>query len=117
MIWIPREFWSEQDLSRLPLGTAADAAFRIFCTPELSHYRSANHQELARRARFHLRNAEWRQVSTPVATLQTYTFEPDRNALGTVLVVHGWTGEASFMTAIAEPIRRMGFRVVLFDLP
>jgi pimeloyl-ACP methyl ester carboxylesterase len=38
-------------------------------------------------------------------------------ASGTVLIVHGWTGEASFMTAIAEAIRRSGFRVALFDLP
>ena len=36
---------------------------------------------------------------------------------GTVLVIHGWTSEASFMTAFAEPIRRAGFRTVLFDCP
>jgi pimeloyl-ACP methyl ester carboxylesterase len=36
---------------------------------------------------------------------------------GTVLLVHGWTSEAAFMTALAEPIRRAGFRVVMFDFP
>ena len=47
-----------------------------------------------------------------------YVFDPDqREPLGNVLVVHGWTGEASFMTALAEPIRRAGYRVILFDLP
>lgn len=118
MIWIPKELWERQNLSGLPSGIAGDTAFRIFCTPELSHYRAPNHPQLAERARFHLRNAVWRQIETPIANIQTYTFEPGGSEnRGTVLVVHGWTGEASFMTAVAEPIRRSGFRVVLFDLP
>lgn len=104
-------------MSRLPAGIAYDAAFRLFCTPELSYYRAANHLQLAQRCPVSLRNAHWRRIVTPVADIQTYIFEPDRRvALGTVLVVHGWTGEASFMTALAEPIRRAGYRVVLFDL-
>ncbi|HML28880.1 MAG TPA: alpha/beta fold hydrolase [Hyphomicrobium sp.] len=118
MIWIPKELWSGQRLSAFPSGIAGDAAFRIFCTPELSHYRSSNHNRLVERARFHLRNARWQRIATPVASIQTYRFDPDQNVpRGTILVVHGWTGEASFMTAIAEPIRRAGFRVVLLDLP
>lgn len=118
MIWIPKELWSSQKLSALPSGVAGDAAFRIFCTPELSQYRAANHDRLVERARFHLRNARWQRIATPVASIQTYSFDPDQTVpRGTILVVHGWTGEASFMTAIAEPIRRAGFRVVLLDLP
>ena len=34
-----------------------------------------------------------------------------------VLLVHGWTSEASFMTAFAEYFRKCGFRIVLFDFP
>jgi hypothetical protein len=118
MVWIPKKLWTGRTLSRLPFGIAGDMAFRIFCAPELSQYRSANHQQLAARARFHLRNARWERIPTPIADIQTYAFEPDRDEpIGTVLAVHGWTGEASFMTAIAEPIRRAGFRVVLLDLP
>jgi pimeloyl-ACP methyl ester carboxylesterase len=118
MVWIPKEFWEGRSLSQLPSGIAGDTAFKIFCTPELSRYRASNHRQLAERARFHLRHARWRRISTPGADIQTYTFEPDRSdPIGTVLVVHGWTGEASFMTAIAEPIRRAGYRVLLFDLP
>ncbi len=118
MIWVPKELWAGQNLSQLPLGIAGDMAFKIFCTPELSQYRATNHQQLAVRARFHLRNAHWRRIATPIADIQTYSFEPDgRDPIGTVLAVHGWTGEASFMTAIAEAIRRSGFRVVLLDLP
>jgi pimeloyl-ACP methyl ester carboxylesterase len=118
MIWLPKETWAGQSLSRLPTGVAGDAAFRLFCIPELSYYRAPNHRQLAARARFHLRHARWQRIATPIGNIQVYTFDPDRRVpLGTVLVVHGWTGEASFMTAIAEPIRRAGYRVVLFDLP
>jgi pimeloyl-ACP methyl ester carboxylesterase len=34
-----------------------------------------------------------------------------------VLLVHGWTGEAAFMGAFAEYMRRRGLRSVLLDLP
>lgn len=118
MIWIPKTLLNGQRLSALPPGIAGDTAFRIFCTPEISQYRALNHYQLVERARFHLRNASWARISTPVADIQTYTFDPDIDTpKGTILVVHGWTAEASFMTAIAEPIRRAGFCVVLFDLP
>ena len=118
MIWIAKSVWEEKSLSTMPFGIAGDMAFRIFCTPRLSHYRAPNHSALVERARFHLRKAEWRRITTPVADIQTYTFHPEQSpSRGTILVSHGWTSEASFMTAIAEPIRRAGFRVVLFDLP
>lgn len=118
MIWIPKTLLNGQRLSALPPGIAGDTAFRIFCTPVLSQYRASNHYQLVERARFHLRNASWARIATPVANIQTYTFDPDTDVpRGTILVVHGWTAEASFMTAIAEPIRRAGYRVVLLDLP
>lgn len=118
MIWVPKTLLNGRRLSAFPPGIAGDTAFRIFCTPELSQYRASNHYQLVVRARFHLRHAHWARVSTPGADIQTYTFEPDtKTPKGTILIVHGWTAEASFMTAIAEPIRRAGFRVVLFDLP
>jgi hypothetical protein len=118
MVWLPREVWAGRRLNGFPPATAGDAAFRIFCMPSISERRARNHRQLTERARYHLRNAHWERVSTPAGEIQTYIFEPDRQiATGTVLIVHGWTGESSFMTAIAEAIRRNGFRVALFDLP
>lgn len=117
MSWLPCELWAGRQIGGLPTAVAGDTAYRIFCTPALSERRPPNHRELAERARYHLRHAHWRRVPTPVGDIQTYLFEPGQTAAGTVLIVHGWTGEASFMTAVAEPIRRMGFRVALFDLP
>jgi len=104
-------------LGHLPPAKAGDLAFRIFCTPEQSQHRTRDHHHLTQRARYHLRNADWRQVVTPAGVVQTYLFEPDGQACGTVMLVHGWTSEAAFMTAFIEPLRRSGFRVVLFDFP
>jgi pimeloyl-ACP methyl ester carboxylesterase len=101
----------------LPAAVAGDMAFRIFCTPELSHHRTADHHRLTERARFHLRHARWERVPTPVGEVQAYVFEPDGARTATVLLVHGWTSEAAFMTAFIEPLRRSGLRVVAFDFP
>lgn len=118
MVWLPSEIWSERRFRGLPSAVAGDAAFRVFCTPAISERRAANHHQLTERARYHLRNAHWERLETPVGEVQTYVFEPDEQiADDIVLIVHGWTGESSFMTAMAEAIRRRGFRVALFDLP
>ena len=105
------------DLSRLPAAAAGDEAFRLFCTPELSQHRSDDHHLLIQRARFHLRHARWERVKTAAGDVQAYVFDPDEAPSGTVLLVHGWTSEAAFMTAFVEPLRRSGYRVVAFDFP
>ncbi len=121
MIWIPETRWRRRDISGLPYAEAGDAALRLFCWPRLSERRPPNYTVLAERARFHLRKAEWHVLPTPYGDVRVYVFAPDNAGNGaeprTVLVLHGWTGEASFMTALAEPIRRAGYRVVLFDMP
>lgn len=104
-------------LDTLAPARAGDMAFRVFCTPELSQHRSADHDILTARARFHLRNSRWQVVETPAGEVQCYVYEPDGEALGTVMLVHGWTSEAAFMTAFTEPLRRSGLRVVAFDFP
>ena len=97
---------------------AGDLAYKLFCTPKLSERRAPDHDVLTERARFHLRNAKWVSVPTTRGMMQAYVFEPDKNPRGeTVLVAHGWTSESSFMTVFAEPIRRAGYRIVMFDQP
>lgn len=118
MVWLPVSPWRTRRLSGLPPGVAGDAALRLFCTPALSQWRHPEHARLVQRARFHLRTAIAERMATPAGEVQLYRFEPDQSALrGTVLFVHGWTSEASFMTALAEPVRRAGFRAVLMDMP
>ena len=108
-----------QTLSRRAPARAGDLAYKLFCTPRLSERRSADHEALASRARYHLRNSEIHHVTIPNnGTVRIYIFQPEIDRpIATVLVVHGWTSEASFMTAIAEPLRRSGFRIALFDCP
>ena len=106
-----------------PRGLADDAtsaglrAFKLFCTPSSSSRRADNHDDLVRRARFHLREADVRSIATSVGRVQTYTFTPPDTPVATALLVHGWTGEAAFMGAFGDYLRRRGFRSVLIDLP
>jgi len=103
-----RELFSEMSGAR---------AFRTFCTPHLSSYRSADHDRLVERARHHLRSARVQRLSTSVGHIQTYVFEPAIRSSASVLLVHGWTGEAAFMGVFADYMRRRGLRAVLLDLP
>jgi len=95
-----------------------EIAFQRFCTPAASRYRSADHHVLVERARFHLGNASAVRVPMAEGDLQAYVFDPEGAWNGaSVLLVHGWTSEASFMTAFAEHFRKCGFRIALFDFP
>jgi len=105
-------------LSRYAPQRAGDEAFRRFCLPWLSHHMSPEQDVLQRRARVHLRKARWFEVPTPIGDIQGYEFAPVGGPNGrSVLLVHGWTSEASFMAAFVEPLRQKGFRVVAFDFP
>jgi pimeloyl-ACP methyl ester carboxylesterase len=105
-------------LSERAPSLAGELAYRLFCMPSLSERRAADHDVLTERARFHLRHATGLRVPTTMGDMQAYILEPagtPRNE--TVLVAHGWTSESSFMTVLAEPIRRAGYRIVMFDQP
>lgn len=92
-------------------------AFQLFCTPALSSHRTADHEQLVERARFHLRAMTKARVVTSVGEIQVYVAMPETPPQASVLLVHGWTAEAAFMTAMAEHLRRRSMRVVLMDLP
>jgi pimeloyl-ACP methyl ester carboxylesterase len=96
---------------------AGARAFRRFCTPHLSNCRSVDHEQLVRRARFHLRSARRQRLATSVGEIETYVFEPKGITTASALLVHGWTGEAAFMSAFAEYLCRRNIRCVLLDLP
>lgn len=92
-------------------------AFRTFCNPRLTSHRSADHERLAERARFHLRSARTQRLATSVGEIQTYVLEPRGCCTASVLLVHGWGGEAAFMVAFADYMCRRRVRSVLLDLP
>lgn len=105
-------------LSQTAPALAGDLAYLRFCTPRLSERRAGNHHVLTSRARFHLRQAEWSWIETPAGPIRSFIFAPEgKPARGDVLIVHGWTSEASFMAVIAEQVRRAGFRAHVIDCP
>jgi pimeloyl-ACP methyl ester carboxylesterase len=101
-----------------PVESAGEIAFQRFCTPALSRYRASDYDVLVERARFRLAASSPITVPSAEGDLQAYVFDPAGPWNGaSVMLVHGWTSEASFMAAFAEHFRRRGFRIVLFDLP
>ena len=105
-------------LSRILPNYAGALAYHLFCTPRFSSHRASNHEELVARARDHLEKAQAEVVPTSVGRVQTYVFETGSEVQrGSVLLVHGWTSEASFMIAFAEYFRRRGLRVIMLDFP
>lgn len=105
-------------LSRRSPQLAGDLAFRHFCEPHRSERREAGHTFLVRRARRFLKDARQVSVASPHGPIPVYVFEPENGKpRATVLVAHGWTAEASFMTLFGERLRHMGMRAVLLDAP
>lgn len=97
---------------------AGDLAFRLFCMPQVSEYRTSDHALLTARSRHHLAGVPLVRHQTAAGEVVSYELLPDSGEpRGHVLVIHGWTSEASFMMGLAEPLRRSGFRVVLVDCP
>lgn len=96
---------------------AGEAAYENFCTPHLSVYRSDDHDALVKRARNHLRKASEYRIATQFGEVHAYVMEPEATPKASVLLVHGWTAEASFMAALADLLCRRNYRVVMLDLP
>lgn len=93
-------------------------AFRLFCTPPRPPKRNGNGRAGETAAPARLRQAGARAIPFPCGSVQAYVFEPEQGAPSrTVLLVHGWTGDAASMTGFVEPLLAAGFRVVAFDLP
>ncbi|CAH1664838.1 Alpha/beta fold hydrolase [Hyphomicrobiales bacterium] len=93
-------------------------AFRLFCTPPRPPKRNGNGQSVEQPPAARLRQASRRAIPFPCGSVQAYVFEPETaGPARTILLVHGWTGEAASMTGFVEPLLANGFRVVAFDLP
>jgi len=93
-------------------------AFRLFCTPPRPPKRTGNGKTADQGAAAPLRQGSPRAIPFPCGSVQAYVFEPEAAvATRTVLLVHGWTGEAASMAGFVEPLLGRGFRVVAFDLP
>lgn len=97
--------------------TAGRLAFRLFCTPPRPAKRNGNSGAREQAPPAKLRQASPQAIPFPCGSVQAYLFEPERPTIQTVLLVHGWTGDAASMAGFVEPLLAAGFRVVAFDLP
>jgi pimeloyl-ACP methyl ester carboxylesterase len=103
-------------------STTGTLAFKVFCTPPRRKERSGNGKGVARTAATRLARATAIAVPFPCGSVSAYLFEPPGRRVPssprpTVILVHGWSSEAAFMTAFVSPLTEAGFRVVAFDLP
>ncbi|RDJ21757.1 alpha/beta fold hydrolase [Bosea caraganae] len=101
---------------------AGHIAFRLFCTPPRRKQRTAQNGSAVKSAQGRLAAAERHAIPYPCGSVTAYVFEPEGAAefetpAPTVLLLHGWTSEAAFMTAFVAPLTGAGFRVVAYDLP
>lgn len=117
-VWASVDVPDLSKLSRRSPQQAGDVAFRHFCEPHRSERREAGHTFLVRRARRFLKDARQLSVASPHGDIPVYVFEPETGKpKATVLIAHGWTAEASFMTLFGERLRHLGARAVLLDAP
>jgi pimeloyl-ACP methyl ester carboxylesterase len=95
------------------------AAFTLFCTPFQPRGLTSEQQASVARALSRLDEARAETLTIACGYIQTYIFEPVDGvpARGNALLLHGWTGRATFMTAFALPLRKLGYRVIAVDLP
>jgi pimeloyl-ACP methyl ester carboxylesterase len=100
----------------------ANVAFERFCTPmrpRLSDAERATlHKAQARLADASVADVAYQGRGFPGGTIRSYAFAaPAQPSRGTVVLLHGWTGRAAFMTAFVGPLTEAGFDVVTCDLP
>lgn len=102
--------------SRLSPGITGKLAFRLFCTP-VGHapIRADNPRIRAAQALFG--KAAIAHVSYGCGHVRVARFEPEGDAKGAVLLLHGWGGQGLFMAGFVEPLLRRGYRVLAVDLP
>lgn len=97
--------------------------FERFCTPPRAPKLSEGERKATDQARDRLRDARIADVAYegrgfPGGTIRSYMFASESTpSRGKVLLLHGWTGRAIFMTAFVAPLTQAGFDVVACDLP
>lgn len=97
---------------------AGKAALALFTHPMAPLLRTKAEKRLVRKAYAKLAEAERDNLYVRGYRIATYRFPHSAEVKrGTVLLVHGWTSTAAFMTASVDQLRARGFDVVAFDMP
>ena len=91
-------------------------AFRLFCTP-VGHARINRDSATMRKAEALFAQGEASRVTYGCGYVHTVRFAPEGEARGTVLVLHGWTGQGLFMAGFVRPLLERGLAVIVMDMP
>jgi pimeloyl-ACP methyl ester carboxylesterase len=104
--------------SRVAPRLTGNIAFKVFCRPPRPRNFDETQKKMITRAEERIANAEAVRVPFKEGTVQAYCFRTsEQRSRGSILLVHGWTGRAAFMSAFVEPLLMLGFDVVAVDLP
>ncbi len=104
--------------SRIAPRLTGNLAFRAFCRPPRAGGISGTQRKLIERAEARMAQAESRRIAFEGGEIQAYRFAAaGMRKLGTIALIHGWTGRAAFMSAFVEPLTAEGYDVVALDLP
>jgi pimeloyl-ACP methyl ester carboxylesterase len=95
---------------------AGSLAFRLFNRPQPAQMSCERECDMARSGAEKLAQANTFRVSSGKIDLQAYHF-PTRRQRGTIILVHGWTSQASHLMALVAPLVDQGFGVIAFDFP
>jgi pimeloyl-ACP methyl ester carboxylesterase len=104
--------------SRVSPRLTGNLAFKAFCRPSLLRNLDDGQKKLIARAEQRFAEAERKTIAFFGGELQTYRFRHrGENSRGVVVLVHGWTGRAAFMSAFVSPLLQAGYEVLAVDLP
>jgi esterase/lipase len=102
--------------SVIALNLAGGLAFRLFSKPWSAPTLSEREKAMALIGKRQLSAAKKFRVLSGRYNVRAYHFA-NRCRAGTVILVHGWTSQASHMAGLVTPLIDQGFSVVCFDLP
>jgi pimeloyl-ACP methyl ester carboxylesterase len=104
--------------SQIAPRLTGNLAFRAFCMPPRAGGSDDAQRRLMARAEARMDHAERTRVAYDGGDVQAYRFQTQTGpSKGTILLIHGWTGRAAFMSAFVEPLNASGFDVIALDLP
>ena len=107
-----------ENLSSASPVAAGRAALLLFTHPLRPAVQTRAEQRLVRKAQAKLDRAERKDLRVAGYRIATYRFAAIcPKPKGRVLLVHGWTSAAKFMTAPVDDLLDRGYEVIAFDMP
>jgi pimeloyl-ACP methyl ester carboxylesterase len=93
-------------------------AFRLFCKPPQVKNLDVTQKQLIQSAQERMAQSVTERVVFEGGEIQTYRMEAKASpSRGRVLLLHGWSGRAAFMSSFIETLLEAGYDILSVDLP